>query len=284
MNNPSPYSLLLCVSVALALSACTAPVTDVPALVTETTAPAAATAVLPNPASVYCEQQGYRLEIRTTADGSQAGVCMFPDGSECDEWAFFRGECSPAGGTSGPSATASAASVTPAAATALPTREGGYAGWHSYTQPDYGFEFRYPPEWVVVPDDNPVSTLYGHALFVQPADEAAQVHLRVVFRHTGEDTLLWPTGVGDGEFVERDSITSLVGELRRRVLVCEGHDMAVWYRSMEDADIQGGGMEFSFMLAYLGSCADGSGLAPEDQVIANMIVASVEAGLAGFAR
>lgn len=50
---------------------------------------------MPNPASAYCEQQGYRLEIRTAADGGQAGYCIFPDGTECDEWAYFRGECGP---------------------------------------------------------------------------------------------------------------------------------------------------------------------------------------------
>jgi putative hemolysin len=50
---------------------------------------------MPNPASVYCEEQGGTVEIRTDADGGQVGVCIFPDGSECDEWAFFRGECAP---------------------------------------------------------------------------------------------------------------------------------------------------------------------------------------------
>lgn len=48
---------------------------------------------MPNPASVYCEEQGGLLEIRTGADGGQFGVCIFPDGSECEEWAFLRGEC-----------------------------------------------------------------------------------------------------------------------------------------------------------------------------------------------
>ena len=48
---------------------------------------------LPNPASVYCEQNGNKLEIQTASDGSQSGVCVFPDGSTCDEWAYFRGEC-----------------------------------------------------------------------------------------------------------------------------------------------------------------------------------------------
>jgi putative hemolysin len=51
---------------------------------------------MPNPASVYCEQNGNKLEIRTAADGSQNGVCVFLDGSTCDEWAYFRGECGPA--------------------------------------------------------------------------------------------------------------------------------------------------------------------------------------------
>lgn len=50
---------------------------------------------MPNPASVYCEEQGYRLEIRTDEEGNQYGVCIFPDGSECEEWTFFRGECGP---------------------------------------------------------------------------------------------------------------------------------------------------------------------------------------------
>lgn len=50
---------------------------------------------LPNPASVYCEEQGYRVEMRTDDEGNQYGVCIFPDGSECDEWAFYRGECGP---------------------------------------------------------------------------------------------------------------------------------------------------------------------------------------------
>jgi putative hemolysin len=47
-----------------------------------------------NPASVYCEQQGGKLEIRDETDG-QVGYCVFDDGSECEEWAYLRGECAP---------------------------------------------------------------------------------------------------------------------------------------------------------------------------------------------
>lgn len=52
---------------------------------------------LANPASVFCEEQGGTVDIRTGVDGGQYGVCVFDDGSECDEWAFFRGECSAGG-------------------------------------------------------------------------------------------------------------------------------------------------------------------------------------------
>ncbi len=58
-----------------------------------------AAAELPNPASVFCNEQGGTLDIRTDDSGS-TGFCVFEDGSECEEWAFFRGECrpEPAGG------------------------------------------------------------------------------------------------------------------------------------------------------------------------------------------
>jgi len=83
----------------LLLTSCAAPQTQPTPTLSEVEGPIPTDtpqANLPNPASVYCEQQGNKLEIRTAADGSQSGVCIFPDGSECDEWAFFRGECSPA--------------------------------------------------------------------------------------------------------------------------------------------------------------------------------------------
>jgi putative hemolysin len=54
---------------------------------------------LPNPASAYCEEQGYTLEMRTEANGT-TGYCVFADATECEEWAFYRGECAP--GTPGP--------------------------------------------------------------------------------------------------------------------------------------------------------------------------------------
>jgi len=49
---------------------------------------------MPNPAAVYCKDLGYKYEIREDPKTKgQYGVCIFPDGSECDGWAFYRGEC-----------------------------------------------------------------------------------------------------------------------------------------------------------------------------------------------
>ena len=71
----------------MALTACAVPVTPAATGTPE--------ASMPNPASVHCRETGNTLDIRTSTGGSQHGVCVFPDGSECDEWAYFRGECGP---------------------------------------------------------------------------------------------------------------------------------------------------------------------------------------------
>lgn len=47
-----------------------------------------------NPASKNCADKGGKLEIRDEPAG-QSGVCIFADGSRCEEWAFFRGQCAP---------------------------------------------------------------------------------------------------------------------------------------------------------------------------------------------
>jgi putative hemolysin len=48
---------------------------------------------LANPAAVYCHEQGFKYETRTDDKGNAVGVCIFDDGSECDAWAYYRGEC-----------------------------------------------------------------------------------------------------------------------------------------------------------------------------------------------
>ena len=55
----------------MVLTACTVLQTQA---TTEPAATETSQANMPNPASVYCEQEGNKLEIRTAADGSQSGV------------------------------------------------------------------------------------------------------------------------------------------------------------------------------------------------------------------
>ena len=43
---------------------------------------------IPNPAAVYCEQNGGTLVL-------EEGICKFNDGSYCEEWAYQRWECQP---------------------------------------------------------------------------------------------------------------------------------------------------------------------------------------------
>jgi len=46
-----------------------------------------------NPASVYCNEQAGKSEMRTDENGGVIGYCVFENGKECEEWAFYRGEC-----------------------------------------------------------------------------------------------------------------------------------------------------------------------------------------------
>jgi putative hemolysin len=85
-----PYLILfICLGILLILSGCTQTVNNgsgTPAVTTTT-------ASLANPAAVFCKEKNYGYEIRKNPDGSEYGVCIFPDGRECEEWAYFRGTC-----------------------------------------------------------------------------------------------------------------------------------------------------------------------------------------------
>jgi len=49
-----------------------------------------------NPAATNCLAKGGKLETRKNKNG-EYGVCLFDDNRQCEEWAFFRGQC-PLGG------------------------------------------------------------------------------------------------------------------------------------------------------------------------------------------
>ncbi len=224
---------------------------------------------LPNPASAYCEQQGYRLEIRTATDGSQAGYCIFSDGNECDEWAYFRGECGPAG---------QAASLTEIP-TALPIDPAAYdQGWWTYTHSVYGFSLMLPEDWIVEQITTADPLMNGYLLNLHPKDAVAKENIRLTFRRMGEDVLLWPTGVGQGEFIEQGTL-EIAGQSARRILLAcpTGEVTAIWYRSSDEdqPNIVRGDMEFGFIYSIGSHCEPGLSLGGKTQRVGEMIIASL---------
>lgn len=59
---------------------------------TEEPAEPTANAQVANPASANCVKNGGKLEIMD-GEGGQFGVCIFEDGSRCEEWSFMRKQC-----------------------------------------------------------------------------------------------------------------------------------------------------------------------------------------------
>lgn len=123
--------------ICLVLASCTAPQTQPPA---PTDTPQAN---LPNPASVYCVEQGFQSEIRTATDGSQSGVCIFSDGSECEEWAYYRGECGPTSQGDADSSMDEIASD----------------GCKIYRDETLGYSFHYPADAQIITNDEPLKSI-----------------------------------------------------------------------------------------------------------------------------
>jgi putative hemolysin len=400
------------------------PPTDVVTPETPTAEPTMST--LPNPASAYCEKQGYALEIRTANDGSQTGVCVFLDGSECDEWAYFRGECQPASNDSptesteydsqgwktyrndvlgysfhypaeaeittnddplkslyisgsgmgseswgiahpsdreeyrppegvdlmqwltdhyllgevrmpdeqiaGTTAThfrherspqspaddryyfahggqlymilightgdtedwdinnrflqslqfeesaSNAAAPTPIPS-ALPIDPTAYQDWITYTHPVYYFSIRLPNDWIVEEVTAGDSIMTGHELNLHPVDDFQKENIRLTFRRLGEDTLLWPTGVGQGEFIPQGTLDIAGQPALRMLLVCPtGEVTSIWYHQSESQpNLTRGDLEFGVIFSATSThCETGYSQNGKDQLMGEMIIASLQ--------
>jgi hypothetical protein len=222
---------------------------------------------MPNPASLYCEEQGNRLEIRTDANGNQSGVCIFPDGSECDEWVYFRGECGPADQSG---QTASSTEIP----TAMPIDPADYQGWWTYTHTTYGFSIMLPEDWIVEETTTFDPLMNGHMLNLHTEG----LNIRVAFRRRGEDVLLWPTGVGQGEFVPQGTLDVAGQPAQRLLLVCPtGEITAIWYHEAEgQPNLTRANMEFGFIYSAGDHCEPGQSLSGKIQRVGEMIVASLK--------
>jgi putative hemolysin len=236
-------------------------------------------AYMPNPASLYCEEQGNKLEIVTAPDGSQKGVCAFSHGSTCDEWAYFRGECGPSAATP----TAEVAALPTGMPTARPIDPADYQGFWTYTHPDSSFSIMLPEDWVVHEITTSDPLMNGHLLMLRPRLQVENVEglqIRMTFRRVGEDALLWPTGVGAGQFIQQGTL-GIAGQPARRVLfVCPGGEVnAVYYQGAAEnvPNIQRGELEFGFILSQTGFyCEEGHHLGGKNQYLGELIIASLK--------
>lgn len=244
----------------IVLTVCTTPQSQPTTATVPTDVPQAN---IPNPASVYCEEQGYRVEIRAAADGSQSGVCIFPDGSECDEWAYFRGECGP---------TTSPTEIP----TAMPINPADYQrGWWTYTHAVYGFSIMLPEDWITEETTTSDPLMNGHMLNLNTEG----LHIRMTFRRVGEDVVLWPTGVGAGEFVPQGTLDVAGQPARRIYFICPtGQVNSIWYHGGEiQPSIQRGDLEFGFIFGQTGVyCQEGHSLDGKSQRVGEMIIASLK--------
>ena len=94
--------------------------------------------------------------MRTEPSGGQVGNCIFPDGSECEEWALFRNECQPVWLATAEAATPAQAGDTPAA----PPN-----GWEIFTHPTLGYSLYFPAGSAFESSDPA-----RYSLFVGPLD------------------------------------------------------------------------------------------------------------------
>jgi putative hemolysin len=374
---------------------------------------------MPNPASVFCEEQGFKLEIRTANDGSQTGVCIFPDGSECDEWAFFRGECTPprssevdsygwkiytndalgytfhypadalvitndeplkslyisgsgmegeawsiahpgdrdefrppvnvdlmkwltdhylvgevrlpdeqiAGTTAvhfrherSPQSPAddkyfmakngqlylltighsneiedwelnnrflqsiqfqeptSIASVSTPIPTAFPVDPTAYADWMTYTHPIYNFSIRLPVDWSVEEVTTGDPLLIGHALNLHSLLNPQAANIRITFRQVGEEVPLWPTGIGQGEFLPQGALDIAGLPAQRILMVCPtGEITSTWYQNEAGQPaIRRGNLEFGVIFSTYGHCEPGYSLDGATQLTGETIISSLQ--------
>jgi len=112
-----------------------------------------------NPASVYCEQKGGKLEIRTSENGGQSGYCKFENGNECEEWSYMRGECKEDGNID-------------------------VSNWKTFENKKYGIRFQCPKEFEVIKKS-------GEALSLKPAEDGTEVPLvEIDIKNSKKDKLV----------------------------------------------------------------------------------------------
>lgn len=237
-------------------------------------------AEIANPASVYCEEHSGKLLLVTDEEGGVVGMCEFVDGSQCEEWAYFRGECSPSNQAEITPNPTIEMDEKPAAEliTPSPDLSAEYQGWWAYSNPEYSFSIMLPPDWVVDQTTTGDPQMDDHMLNMHPRDEVTNLNIRMAFRRVGEDALLWPTGVGAGELVPQGTV-EIAGETAQRVLfVCpNGQINSIYYQGEGEPNIRLEDLEFGFIYSFTDVyCQEGYSIEGKNQSIGEMIISSLQ--------
>ena len=85
----------LCIVAGIFIAGCTQqapPVTTPTATITAMKTVSPTSAGMANPASVNCGKISGTTDIKKNPDGSEYGMCTFPNGTSCEEWALFRND------------------------------------------------------------------------------------------------------------------------------------------------------------------------------------------------
>jgi hypothetical protein len=177
---------------------------------------------------------------------------------------------------------ASDTSALTAIPTPLPIIASDYQGFWTYTHPEYNFSIMLPEDWIVEEITTNDPLMNGHMLRLYPRLQGQGVEgllVRMTFRRVGEEALLWPTGVGAGEFVSQGTLDVAGQPARRIYFVCPtGQIQSIWYQGGENQpNIQRGDLEFGFILSLTGFYCEGDhSLGGKVQRVGEMIIASLK--------
>ncbi|MBN1247590.1 MAG: hypothetical protein JXC32_08015 [Anaerolineae bacterium] len=100
--------------------------------------------------------------------------------------------------------------------------------WAKFADADYGFSFRYPPEWSIeLLGDRPAGPEGEPAA---PAIRLTQDTLEILieYKHPDEDGIIGPGSLPEGIVEDRGNVTLFDREVPRHVLVYEGKDKSVF--------------------------------------------------------